>query len=99
MQRLPLGAGSLLGTTLAAQIMTLPVIALNFHRISLISLPANLLVQPAILPAHDCGRVLVAFAGLTGQAIVRVLGWIALVDRLLHGRRHTPAWGAAPGLR
>ncbi len=75
MQRLPLGAGSLLGTTLAAQIMTIPVIALNFHRISLISLPANLLVQPAIPPLMVTGA-LVAFAGLTGQIVVRVVGWI-----------------------
>jgi competence protein ComEC len=76
MERLPLGIGSLLGTTIAAQIMTLPVIAINFHRISLISLPANLLVQPAIPPLMVAGAM-VAFAGLTGLMLVRAVGWLA----------------------
>jgi len=73
--RLPLGMGSLLGTTIAAQIMTLPVIALNFQRISLISPLANLLVQPVVPPMMGLGAI-VAFAGLSGHAAVQVVGWL-----------------------
>ena len=71
---LPLGIGTILATTFAAQVMTLPIIALNFQRISLISPLANLLVQPAI-PAVMLLGAIVAIAGMTGSAAVRLFGW------------------------
>ncbi len=74
-QRLPLGLPAILATSLAAQLMTLPVIALNFHRISLISPLANVAVQPAIAPFMVCGA-LTAVAGLTAHVAVRILGWM-----------------------
>lgn len=76
LSRLPLGSGMILATTIAAQIMTLPVIALNFQRISLISPLANLLVQPAIPPMMVTGAVC-AVAGLTGHVAVRLAGWLS----------------------
>ncbi len=75
LQRIPLGIGGILATTIAAQLTTLPVIALNFQRISLISPLANLLVQPAIPPMMVSGAI-VAFAGLTGHVAVNLAGWI-----------------------
>lgn len=74
-ERLPLGMGSILAVTLAAQIMTLPVIALNFQRISLISPLANVLVQPAIPLLMLLGAV-TAVAGLTAHVAVRLAGWL-----------------------
>ncbi len=73
--RLPWGPGIILATTLAAQMTTLPVIAFNFQRISLISPFANLLVQPAIPLTMTAGTIL-ALAGLSGHAVVQVIGWL-----------------------
>ena len=59
--------------SLAAQVMTLPIIALQFHRLSLTSLVANpmvLPVQPAILV---CGMI-VTIVGMLWPAGGRVLG-------------------------
>lgn len=90
LRRLPLGLGAVLATSLAAQIMTAPAIALNFHRLSLISPLANVLVQPAIAPFMVVGAV-TAVAGLTAHVAVRVAGWLAwlvgaymveIIDRL-----------------
>lgn len=73
--RLPAGIGAILAATLAAQIMTLPVIALNFERISLVSPLANVLVQPAI-PLMMVTGALTAVAGLTEHVAVQFLGWL-----------------------
>lgn len=75
LQRLPLALGAIVATSLAAQIMTAPVIALNFHRLSLISPLANVLVQPAIAPFMAVGAI-TAVAGLTGHIAVRLIGWL-----------------------
>ena len=76
LKRLPLGVGAILATTLAATLMTAPVIAFNFHRISLIGILANVLVQPAIPEIMLFGAI-TAFAGLTGFIGVRLAGWAA----------------------
>jgi competence protein ComEC len=75
LRRLPLGIDSILATALAAAIMTTPVIAFNFQRISLISPLANLLVAPAVPLLMLLGAI-VAILGLTGLAFVRVFGWM-----------------------
>jgi len=75
LQRLPWGLGSILGPTLGATFMTMPVIAFNFHRISLISPLANVLVQPAI-PLFMVTGAITAFAGLSGHVLVQSIGWL-----------------------
>lgn len=59
--------------TLAAQLTTLPVLAYHFHRLSVVSLPANLAILPAQPPVMMVGGLAV-LAGL----VVPVLGqWLA----------------------
>jgi competence protein ComEC len=60
-------------SSLAAQIMTLPVIALQFHRLSLISLLANPLVLP-VQPAIWIGGMLAVIFGLLWLPLGRVIG-------------------------
>jgi competence protein ComEC len=88
LQRLPLGMGAILATSIAAALMTAPVIAFNFHRVSLISPLANLLVQPAIPEIMVFGAITAA-AGLTGFIGVRLFGWAswlfsAYVTNVIH---------------
>lgn len=61
-----------LGTTLAALIMTFPIIAYDFQRTSLIAPIANLLVLPLIPLTMSLG-----FSALFTGAISSVLGWLA----------------------
>lgn len=69
-----------LASSLGAVLATLPVIALNFHRISSVSLLATLLALPA-LPAIIVTGAFTAFAGLLAppfaQPIAQVVGWAA----------------------
>jgi len=68
--------GSYLLFTLAAQVMTLPVIAYHFQRISLVSILAN----PVILPAQPAVMVLDGLAvllGLIWQPLGQVAGYLA----------------------
>lgn len=75
LQGLPWGLGAVLATTVAAQIATLPVIALNFQRISLISPLANLLVLP-VIPGVMFFGALTAFLGMSGLGVVQFFGWL-----------------------
>ena len=81
--------------TLAATVATAPLIADDFERISLASIPANLLVLPAVAPVMWIGMLI----GLLGQvpgiptaplgAVEGVLvDWIALVARVMG----SPGW-------
>ncbi|MEZ5156287.1 MAG: ComEC/Rec2 family competence protein [Solirubrobacterales bacterium] len=81
--------------TLAATVATAPLIADGFERISLASIPANLLVLPAVAPVMWIGML----SGLLGQvpgvptaplgAVEGVLvDWIALVARVMG----SPGW-------
>lgn len=71
------GAGSLvtesLAVTMAAQIATLPVLALTFGEVSLIAPIANLLTVPLLAPLLILGGLL-ATCGLTGVGLFTALG-------------------------
>ncbi len=62
--------------TVCAVISTLPLIALYFQRISLIALPANLLVLPAF-PYIMLSSTFVAVLGLASGALAQVAGYFA----------------------
>ncbi len=62
--------------TAAAVISTLPLMALHFQRLSLVALPANLLVVPAF-PFIMLTSAAVAIAGLFSSALATALGWVA----------------------
>ena len=62
--------------TAAASVVTLPLIALHFQRISLVSLPANLLVLPAF-PYILLSSTFVAVAGLASSTLAHVAGYCA----------------------
>jgi competence protein ComEC len=62
--------------TIAASLATLPLIALHFQRISLIALPANLLVLPAF-PFILFSSTVVAVVGLASEPAAHVTGWFA----------------------
>lgn len=62
--------------TLAAQILTLPLIAAHFGRISLVSLPANFFILPA-QPAVMLWGGAATLAGMVWAPLGQVLGWVA----------------------
>lgn len=61
--RLPRGLAEALAVTVAATLGTAPLIALHFERLSLVSLPANVLAAPAVAPVMWLGTI----AGALGQ--------------------------------
>ncbi len=65
--------------SICAEIMTLPFILHNFGQMSLIGLPANILVVTLIPLAMLCSLV----AGLAGMLTVSVAGWLAWPARIL----------------
>ena len=65
-----------LSFTLGAVVTTLPVIALYFHQISVVALPANFCALPA-LPFAIITSALVAFVGLFAPPLAQVLGWVS----------------------
>lgn len=70
--------GALLETaivTLAAVAATLPLIALHFGRISLVAVPANLLVVP-LFPLIFLGSLLTAVAGAMDAGLGEAVGWL-----------------------
>ena len=60
----PRGLAEALAVTIAATLGTAPLIALYFERLSLVSLPANVLAAPAVAPVMWLGTI----AGALGQA-------------------------------
>ncbi|MDI6856908.1 MAG: DNA internalization-related competence protein ComEC/Rec2 [Dehalococcoidia bacterium] len=62
--------------TAAAIAATLPLIALHFHRVSLIALPANLLVVP-VFPLILLSSTAVALVALLSGAVADILAWPA----------------------
>ncbi len=62
--RVPGPLADALAITAAATLGTAPLIALHFERVSLVSLPANLLAAPAVAPVMWLGTI----AGALGQA-------------------------------
>lgn len=61
--------------TLSAQIATLPLIVYYFGRVSLLSLPANLLILP-IIPPLMIGGAVTAVLGAVFPFLGRILGWL-----------------------
>jgi len=61
--RVPPALADALAVTAAATIGTAPLIALHFERLSLVSLPANMLAAPAVAPVMWLGTI----AGALGQ--------------------------------
>lgn len=66
----------IISVTGAAIIFTLPLIAVYFHRISLVALPANLFLLP-ILPVTIMTSALVGGIGLFAPSVAQVVGWTA----------------------
>jgi competence protein ComEC len=67
--RVPRGLAEALAVTVAATLGTAPLIALQFERLSVVSLPVNLLAAPAVAPVMWLGTI----AGALGQ----VAPWLA----------------------
>jgi competence protein ComEC len=59
----PRGLAEALAVTIAATLGTAPLVALHFERVSLVSLPANVLAAPAVAPVMWLGTI----AGAIGQ--------------------------------
>jgi competence protein ComEC len=76
-------AVELLAVTIAAQLATLPVLAVTFHQVSLIAPIANLLTVPLLAPLLIVGaaHAVVGLATTSAQPLVLgatlALGWIA----------------------
>jgi len=64
-------ARGVLSQTLAAQVMTLPILVYNFGMVSVYSAPANMLVVP-LVPLMTVAGFVLAFAG----AIFAPLAWL-----------------------
>jgi competence protein ComEC len=64
-----------LAVALAAQLATLPILLSVFQTVSLVALPANLVVAPLVLPLTWIGVALAFAAPLPGIGLV--LGWAA----------------------
>jgi competence protein ComEC len=76
--RLPGAIVEVLAVTAAATVGTAPLIALHFERLSLASLPANLLAAPAVAPIMWLGTV----AGALGQPAPALAAPVAAVAAL-----------------
>lgn len=71
--------GTVMTETIAAQLMTMPIIMYIFGRVSLVALPANVLVVPLVPLA-----MLLSFgAALGGMLISAVSGWLALPAKIV----------------
>lgn len=65
-----------IAVTLAAQIATLPVLALTFHVVSLVAPLANLLTVPLLAPLLALGGLLALVAGLGWSLGALALAWV-----------------------
>jgi len=72
------GVIELLAVTVAAIAFTLPITAVNFQRISLIAIPANLLTVPAF-PLIMIASALTAVGGMIAAPIGTFLGWLTYI--------------------
>ena len=73
--RMPRALAEALAVTIAATLGTAPLIALHFERLSLVSLPANVLAAPAVAP--------VMWLGTIAGAVAQVAPWLAQPFALL----------------
>ncbi len=65
--------------TLAAQIMTFPIIMYSFGKFSMVAVLANLLIVPLV----PLAMLFCLVAGLAGMFIAPISGWLALPGRIL----------------
>jgi competence protein ComEC len=65
----------ILSVTLGAILFTLPLIAFYFHRISIVALPANFFILPAV-PGIIITAALAGIVGLFALPLAQVLGWV-----------------------
>ena len=66
-----------LAVALAAQLATLPIIVGTFQRLSLVSLPANVLAAPAIVPIMTAGAALAGLGWLPGLGdVLGLVAWL-----------------------
>jgi competence protein ComEC len=77
-----------LGISLAAQLATLPIVALEFGRLSIVSPAINLGVVPLVAPAMAAGAVALVAGGLS---LAGAPGVVAVIGGL-------PAWGLLAGI-
>lgn len=75
---LPAGIAEAVAVTAAATLGTAPLIALHFERLSLVSLPANVLAAPAVAPVMWLGTI----AGALGQVAPALAAPVASVTAL-----------------
>jgi len=99
------GAG-LFSVTLAATIFLLPLTAFYFHRISLVALPANLVVVPIlglwVLPLGLLASVMAPVSPSAAGAVLQMgavgLGWIREIAQWLTSFPWASLWVVTPNL-
>ena len=100
-RRVPHGVAEALALTVAATVGTAPLIALHFGRLSLASLPANLLAAPAVAPVMWLGMISAAVGEVAAPlaAPVNALSAypLAFLEWLAHAAARAP--GANVDLR
>jgi competence protein ComEC len=74
----PAAVAEAIGMTVAATLVTAPLIALHFDRVSLVGLPANVLAAPAVAPAMWLGAVAAAI-GQVSTALAAPVATLAAV--------------------
>ncbi len=94
-RRLPRPLAEAGALTVAATLATAPLLALHFERLSLVSLPANLLVAPVVAPVMWLGMLATAVAQLgpalaapfcvLAAPLVGFVGWVASASAELPG--------------
>ena len=75
-RRVPAGVAEALAVPAAATVATAPVIAAISGSVSLVSIPANLLAEPAVAPATILGVLAAVVSPVSGDA-ARWLAWLA----------------------
>ena len=86
-RRCPAGLAEAAAMTVAATVTTAPLLALHFDRVSLVSLPANLVAAPVVAPIMWLGMLSAAVAqagsapalpfNLLNAGLVSFLAWLA----------------------
>ncbi|MFL5820103.1 MAG: ComEC/Rec2 family competence protein [Solirubrobacteraceae bacterium] len=94
-RRLPRGLAEAIAVTASATAATAPLLSLHFGRLSLVSLPANLLAVPAVAPVMWLGLVAAGVGAVVpaGAALVNALaqfplgylGWLAAAAAAVPG--------------
>jgi competence protein ComEC len=81
--------------TLAAQVATLPIIAINFQQVSFVALPANILTVPLLGPLIS-GGFLLCILGLIAPLAAQVVAW-TIHPLLWYTDKIVAFWASLPG--